>query len=126
MMIARVHAASTSSRMCVEKMIALFSPIRRISVRTSCFWFGSSPSVGSSRISTSGSWISACARQVRWRKPFESVSMVWCSTDSREHTSTTRWTARFFASPRRPRISAANPRKAVTVMSGYEGADSGR
>src|SRR2546422_4865192 len=32
-------------------------------VRTSCFWFGSSPSVGSSRISTSGSWISACARR---------------------------------------------------------------
>ena len=37
MIIAREQAASTSSRMCVEKMIAFSSPIRRISSRTSCF-----------------------------------------------------------------------------------------
>src|SRR5271165_1287407 len=36
-MIARVHAASTSSRMCVEKIIALSRPISRIRARTSCF-----------------------------------------------------------------------------------------
>src|SRR6267154_2938623 len=40
-MIAREHTASTSSRMCVEKMIAFFSPILRIRERTSCFWLGS-------------------------------------------------------------------------------------
>ena len=55
MIIAREQTASTSSRMCVEKMIAFFSPMRRINCRTSCFWFGSSPSVGSSNTSTSGS-----------------------------------------------------------------------
>src|ERR1019366_5794718 len=55
MMIAREQTASTSSRMCVEKMIPFFSPMRRINCRTSCFWFGSSPSVGSSSTSTSGS-----------------------------------------------------------------------
>ena len=65
MMMTRVHAASTSSRMWVEKMIALFSPMRLMRLRTSCFWLGSSPSVGSSMMRISGSWISACARQVR-------------------------------------------------------------
>ncbi len=55
MMIAREQTASTSSRIWVEKMIAFFSPIFRIKVRTSCFWLGSSPSVGSSRINTAGS-----------------------------------------------------------------------
>jgi hypothetical protein len=67
MMIARVHAASTSSRMWVENTIAFFSPRRRMRLRSSCFWLGSRPSVGSSMTSTSGSWISACARQVRCR-----------------------------------------------------------
>ena len=37
MMITRLQAASTSSRMCVEKMIALLSPMRLIKPRTSCF-----------------------------------------------------------------------------------------
>src|SRR5437762_3197696 len=111
MMIARVQAASTSSRMCVEKMIALFSPISRISVRTSCFWFGSSPSVGSSRMSTSGSWISACARQVRWRKPFESVSIAWPRTFSRWHSSTTRRIAlRFPSSKETPSTARFGPK----------------
>src|SRR5262249_1813263 len=65
MMMTREHTASTSSRMCVEKMIALFAPICLMRLRTSYFWLGSSPSVGSSMIRTSGSWISDCARQVR-------------------------------------------------------------
>src|SRR5688572_15643278 len=67
MMIARVQAASTSSRIWVENTTALVLPSSRIRLRTSCFWLGSRPSVGSSSTSTSGSWISACARQVRWR-----------------------------------------------------------
>ena len=65
MMMARSHTASTSSRMCVETMIALVSPIARISSRTRCFWLGSRPSVGSSRISTSGSCRIAWARPTR-------------------------------------------------------------
>ena len=35
------QTASTSSRICVEKMIAFRSPIRLIKPRTSCFWLGS-------------------------------------------------------------------------------------
>ena len=40
MMMARVHTASTSSRMCVEMTMILSRAISLISVRTSCFWFG--------------------------------------------------------------------------------------
>ena len=36
-MIAREQAASTSSRICVEKIMAFFWPILRIKPRTSCF-----------------------------------------------------------------------------------------
>ena len=43
----------------VEMMIALSGRIAVMTVRISYFWFGSSPSVGSSRISTSGSCRSA-------------------------------------------------------------------
>ncbi len=54
-MIARLHTASTSSSRCVEMMIALSGRIAVMTVRISYFWLGSSPSVGSSRIRTSGS-----------------------------------------------------------------------
>ena len=40
MMMARLHTASTSSRMCVEITMILSRAISLISVRTSCFWFG--------------------------------------------------------------------------------------
>ena len=56
--------------------------ISPISVRTSCFCSGSRPSVGSSRISTFGSCMMACARPTRRLKPLDSVSMVCCSTGS--------------------------------------------
>src|SRR5690606_39203791 len=65
MMMARVHTASTSSRMCVEMTMALSAAICRMSVRTSCFWLGSRPSVGSSMMSTPGSWRIACATPTR-------------------------------------------------------------
>src|SRR5215469_4427100 len=74
MMIARVHTASTSSNMCVEITIAFCGAICAISVRTSCFWLGSSPSVGSSSTSTGGSCSSACASPTRRLKPFDNVS----------------------------------------------------
>ena len=64
-MIARLHTASTSSSRWVEMMIALFGRIAAIIVRISYFWLGSSPSVGSSRINTSGSCSSACATPTR-------------------------------------------------------------
>ena len=67
MMSARVHTASTSSRMWVEMMIAFSAAISLIMVRTTNFWLGSSPSVGSSMMSTCGSCRMACAKHVRWR-----------------------------------------------------------
>src|SRR3984893_7479006 len=67
MMIARVHTASTSSRMCVEMTMILSRAMSLMSVRTSCFWLGSSPSVGSSRISTGGAWTIARAKALRER-----------------------------------------------------------
>ena len=82
MMIARVHTASTSSRMCVEMTIAFSGAMLRIRVRTSCFWFGSSPSVGSSSTSTGGSCSSACARPTRRLKPFDRVSTGCSRTPS--------------------------------------------
>ena len=57
-------------------MTMIFSAaIALISSRTSCFWFGSRPSVGSSRISTGGSCRIAWARPTRRRKPLDSVSI---------------------------------------------------
>ena len=76
MMAVRVHSASTSSRMCVEMMMALVGAISPISERTSCFWFGSRPSVGSSRMRTSGSCRIAWARPTRRLKPLDRVSIV--------------------------------------------------
>jgi hypothetical protein len=58
----------------------VFADISRISVRTSCFWFGSRPSVGSSRISTCGSCMIACASPTRRLKPFDRVS-IGCSVN---------------------------------------------
>src|SRR5208282_2277725 len=48
MMMMRVQMASTSSRMCVERMTAFCAAMLLMRSRTSFFWFGSSPSVGSS------------------------------------------------------------------------------
>ena len=79
---ARVQTVSTSSRRWVEMTIALSRAISRISDRTSNFWLGSSPSVGSSRMSTSGSCSRAWARPTRRLNPFESVSIGWCRTEA--------------------------------------------
>ena len=44
-----------------------------MSSRTLMIWLGSSPTVGSSRISTAGLWMSAPARATRCRYPFDRV-----------------------------------------------------
>src|SRR6516164_2613349 len=75
MMIARLHTASTSSSRWVEIMIAFSGRIAAMIRRISYFWLGSSPSVGSSRITTSGSCSSACATPTRRLKPFDNVSI---------------------------------------------------
>ena len=108
-----VHTASTSSRMCVEMTMILSRAMSLISVRTSCFWFGSSPSVGSSRISTGGSCTIACARPTRRRKPLERVSMVCSSTPPQlQVLDDVRQALAGAARPRAARRSAMKSRKA--------------
>ena len=107
---ARVQTASTSSRMWVEMTIALSRDISRMSDRTSNFWLGSSPSVGSSRMSTSGSCSRACARPTRRLNPLESVSIGWWRTGAMWVRATTSSIARRPAAPNRWRTSAMNRR----------------
>src|SRR5262245_49736517 len=54
-----------------------------MSARTSATCSGSSPAVGSSRMSTRGEAVSAWAMPTRWRKPFDSVPISRCATSSR-------------------------------------------
>ena len=78
--------------------------IARISARISRFWFGSSPSVGSSITSTRGSCMIACARQTLRRNPLESDSISSPSTLSSAHFPIETSTAARNAPPERPRI----------------------
>ena len=54
MICTRSQTASTSGRMCVERITLCAPPSSRISARISRIWFGSRPTVGSSRMTTSG------------------------------------------------------------------------
>ena len=98
-------------------MIALRGAISRMRERTSCFWLGSSPSVGSSRIRTSGSCRIDWARPTRRLKPLERVSIGCSSTLSSWTRATVSATRRRRSSPRNPRMPAANSRNARVVMS---------
>ncbi len=64
--------ASTSARTWVERITVRSSPRRVISLRISTRWFGSRPSVGSSRTRISGWWRIAAASPTRWRNPLDS------------------------------------------------------
>ena len=114
---AREQTASTSSRMCVETIIALPAAISLIKPRTWYFWFGSKPSVGSSRTSTSGSCSKAWANPTRRLNPFDKVSMGWLMTSPKITFSTTSSMRLFRSTPSNPRISAMNFRKPCGVMS---------
>ena len=99
----------------------------RIRRRISRFWLGSSPAVGSSRISSEGSPSSASARPTRWRNPLERWPMIRPRTSSSAQRSLTRSTSRRRAAPRlRPRSRARKSRYSPTRISRYRGAPSGR
>ena len=70
-------------------MIALSFAMSASSVRTWCFWLGSRPSVGSSRIRTSGSCSSASASPTRRLKPLDRVSIGCCRTASSSRRAVT-------------------------------------
>src|SRR5438874_8330049 len=67
MMTTRSHVCDTSGRMCVLRIIVCVPASSLMSCRVSMICFGSSPAVGSSRISTSGLCRIDCARPTRWR-----------------------------------------------------------
>src|SRR6266436_2782259 len=67
MMMMPSHTIDTSGRMCVERITVCWPASERISARISAICRGSSPMVGSSRISTSGSPSRAWARPTRCR-----------------------------------------------------------
>ena len=67
MMTTPPQTIETSGRMCVERITVCRPAKDLMSARISVICFGSSPMVGSSRISTSGSLMIACARPTRWR-----------------------------------------------------------
>ena len=67
MMTTRWQVCETSGRMCVLRTIVCEPPRSRMSWRVSMICFGSRPAVGSSRISTSGLWMMACASPTRCR-----------------------------------------------------------
>ncbi len=67
MMITPSHTMDTSGRMWVDRITVCWPARERIRARISVICFGSSPMVGSSRISTSGSPRRAWASPTRWR-----------------------------------------------------------
>ena len=68
----RVQVRSTSSSRCEESITVRPSPTsERIIARISCIPAGSSPFIGSSRISSSGSPSRHAATPRRWRMPIE-------------------------------------------------------
>src|SRR5215467_13727361 len=70
-MTTRSQVISTSGKICVERMIVCCPARFLIRPRTSLIWLGSSPTVGSSRIITSGLWTMACAMPTRCLKPLD-------------------------------------------------------
>ncbi len=60
----------------------------------SATWSGSRPTLGSSRISTCGSFSRQAERQTRWRNPFESWPRMRPRDSFSPHASSARWIAR--------------------------------
>ena len=117
MTMVRVQSASISSRIWVEITIAL-SPASSFSrPRTSCFWFGSRPSVGSSRIRTSGSWRIAWAMPTRRLKPLDRVSIGRWATSSSIRLAIAFSIRRALSGPAKPRTRATKSSSSAGVMS---------
>ena len=89
-------------------------------------WFGSSPAVGSSMISTSGSCSSACAMPTRCRYPRDSLPIGFSVTSSSAQSSTTASTRSSSAARAIRRASPKKRSSSSGVMSGYMGPFSGR
>ncbi len=118
MIITRWQRSSTSGRMWVESSSVRSRPRSRMRSRMAMICLGSRPTVGSSRISTSGSWRIAVARPTRWRKPFDSVAMIWSRTSPSRQRSIERSIASPARLPRTPSSRARYERYSRTRISG--------
>ena len=126
MMTTRWHVWETSGRMWVLMMMVWSPASSVISRRVSMICLGSSPAVGSSRISTSGLWSRAWARPTRCRYPFDRVPQY--------RSAMSVMLVRAMAAPicaarspaATPLMRATNCRYSPTVISGYSGGVSGR
>ncbi len=117
MMITPSHTMETSGRMCVDRITVCWPASDLMRDRISAICLGSSPIVGSSRMSTSGSLTMAWASPTRWRYPLESFPISrFCTsvTKQRSITSATRACARRGGTPL---ISATKSRYAATRIS---------
>ena len=85
-MIKTGHRLLPLPAICADKITVFLCPGAWWDPAISTIWLGSSPVVGSSRIKISGSWIMACARPTRWRKPFESSPIFLCFSIFRPQT----------------------------------------
>src|ERR1035437_2997791 len=116
MIATRSVSRSSSSRLCDAMMIARsarFSDAtisRNFSVHT-----GSSPCVGSSKITTRVSISSACARPTRWKFPFESVWRLFLRCSPIASASITRFPSAVSRPPGTP-ASPASRRSAPSVV----------
>ena len=107
----------TSGRMWVDR-ITVWAPARDLmSWRISTICLGSRPIVGSSRMSTSGSPMSAWASPTRWRYPFDSRAISRSRTSGIWQRSSTSPIRRRRSLRPTPFTSATKSRYAATVMS---------
>src|SRR6266436_718625 len=117
MMMMPSQTIETSGRMWVERMTVCWPPSDLISERISAIWRGSSPIVGSSRISTSGSPRSAWASPTRCLYPLESLPMSRCCMSATKQRSMTSATLARRAPRDTPLASATKSRYAATGRS---------
>ena len=126
MIITWSQVVSISERMWELKITVFSSPISLMILRIPKIWLGSSPVVGSSRMTTSGSWINAWAIPTRWRYPLDNSPICLCLSLSNPHKriiSKTRDVILYLGMLWSFEIKN---RKSITFISSYKGLRSGR
>src|ERR1039457_3347703 len=118
MMMTCSQECSTSERMWVLRMMVCSPASDFSSSRISMICLGSSPEVGSSRISTGGLWIMAWARPTRWRKPLESLPMSRVRTSPMAQRPTTSSMRRAKSAEGMPLSLPTKVRYSITSISG--------
>src|SRR6185295_6452782 len=114
----RSQVTVTTESRWVERMTVCWPARPLMSWRTSARWLGSSPSVGSSRISTGGFPSRAWAMPTRCRNPFDRFWMRRSMTSATPVAWATRSSSAAIWPRRTPLMDATKRRYAFTVISG--------